>query len=168
MVEFLHLGFTRMPSGVTVGNSGLCCSYVPCLSNPIISLCLLKRCRQNTRRGIHIPCSKLRTNLHCVKKEQAGKRCLECGRHCLNLSLRIIVDDGLVFQKQERQKVTAIHALAEAQGPISRKCLSCPETSISNNTKDNSGKLRPLLPTEHFSPRPPGTAHHNFAFYLFN
>ena len=40
LVEFMHLVFTRMPGGVTVGDSGhYCC--VPCLSNAIISLGLL-------------------------------------------------------------------------------------------------------------------------------
>ena len=40
-MEFTYLVFTRMPGGVTVGDSGLCCC-VPCLSSAIISLCLLK------------------------------------------------------------------------------------------------------------------------------
>ena len=40
LVELLYLVFTRMPGGVTVGDSGLCCC-VPCLSSSIISLCLL-------------------------------------------------------------------------------------------------------------------------------
>ena len=34
--------FTRMPGGVTIGDSGLCCC-VPCLSRAIIALCLLRR-----------------------------------------------------------------------------------------------------------------------------
>ena len=37
VVEFIYLVFTRMPGGVTVGNSGLCC--VPCLSSALMSLC---------------------------------------------------------------------------------------------------------------------------------
>ena len=40
LVKFIHLVLTRMPGGVTVGDSGLCC-YVPCLSSAIISLCML-------------------------------------------------------------------------------------------------------------------------------
>ena len=40
LVQFVYLVFTRMPSGVTVGDSGLCCC-VPCLSSALISLCLL-------------------------------------------------------------------------------------------------------------------------------
>ena len=38
--EFTYTGFTRTPSGVTVGDSGFCCC-VPCLSSATISLCLL-------------------------------------------------------------------------------------------------------------------------------
>ena len=41
LVEFTYLVFTRMPGGVTVGDSGLCCC-VPCLSNASISFRLLK------------------------------------------------------------------------------------------------------------------------------
>ena len=37
LVDFMHLVFTRMPSGVTVGDSGLR-FWVPCLSSVIISL----------------------------------------------------------------------------------------------------------------------------------
>ena len=37
LVEFMYLAFTRMPGGVTVGDSGLCCC-VPCLSSGIIFL----------------------------------------------------------------------------------------------------------------------------------
>ena len=40
VVVFMFLVFTRMPGGVTVGDSGLCCC-VPCLSSAIVSLCLL-------------------------------------------------------------------------------------------------------------------------------
>ena len=40
LVEFMYLIFARMPVGVTVGDSGLCCC-VPCLSSAFISLCLL-------------------------------------------------------------------------------------------------------------------------------
>ena len=36
LVEFMYLVFTRMPGGVTVGDSGPCC--VPCLLSTIISL----------------------------------------------------------------------------------------------------------------------------------
>ena len=36
LVEFTYLVFTRMPGGVTVGGSGLCCT--PCLSSAIIFL----------------------------------------------------------------------------------------------------------------------------------
>ena len=39
LVEFIYVVSTRMPVGVTVGDSGLCCC-VPCLSSAIISLCL--------------------------------------------------------------------------------------------------------------------------------
>ena len=39
-VEFIYLVFPRMPGGVTVDDSGLCCC-VPCLSSAIISLCVL-------------------------------------------------------------------------------------------------------------------------------
>ena len=39
-VEFIYRVFTRMPGGVTVGDSDLCCC-VPCLSTAIISICLL-------------------------------------------------------------------------------------------------------------------------------
>ena len=39
LVEFMYLVFTRMPGGVTVGDSRHCC--VPCLPSAIISLCLL-------------------------------------------------------------------------------------------------------------------------------
>ena len=39
-VEFMYLVFTRMPGGVTVGDSGLCCC-VPCLLSAMNSLCLL-------------------------------------------------------------------------------------------------------------------------------
>ena len=37
LVEFMYLGFTRTPGGVTVGDSGLC-GCVPCLSSAVISL----------------------------------------------------------------------------------------------------------------------------------
>ena len=40
LVEFIYLVFTRLPGGVTVGDSGLCCSD-PSLSSAIISLCLV-------------------------------------------------------------------------------------------------------------------------------
>ena len=40
LVEFIYLVFTRMPVGITVCDSGLCCC-VPCLSSTIISHCLL-------------------------------------------------------------------------------------------------------------------------------
>ena len=40
LVEFMYLALTRMPGGVTVGDSGLCCC-VPRLSSAIICLCLL-------------------------------------------------------------------------------------------------------------------------------
>ena len=40
LVEFIYLVFTCTPGGVTVGDSGLCCCVL-CLSNAIISLCLL-------------------------------------------------------------------------------------------------------------------------------
>ena len=40
LVEFIYLVFTRMPGGVTIGGSDLCCC-VPCLSSAIISLCLV-------------------------------------------------------------------------------------------------------------------------------
>ena len=43
----MYLVFTRMPSGVTVGNSGLCCC-VPCLTRAIISPCLLNK---NSSKG---------------------------------------------------------------------------------------------------------------------
>ena len=39
-LEFIYLVFTRMPGGITVSDSGLCCC-VPCLSGAINSLCLL-------------------------------------------------------------------------------------------------------------------------------
>ena len=39
-MEFVYLVFTRMPGGVTVGDSGLRCC-VPCLSSATIFLCLL-------------------------------------------------------------------------------------------------------------------------------
>ena len=39
-MEFLYLVFTRMPGGVIVGDSGLCCC-VPCLSGAAVSLRLL-------------------------------------------------------------------------------------------------------------------------------
>ena len=39
-LEFTYLVVTRMPGGVTEGDSGLCCC-VPCLSSAIISLGLL-------------------------------------------------------------------------------------------------------------------------------
>ena len=39
-VEFIYLIFTPTPSGVTVGDSGLCCCVL-CLSSAIIPLCLL-------------------------------------------------------------------------------------------------------------------------------
>ena len=39
-MEFIYLVFTRMPGGVTVCDSGLCCC-VPCLSSAIKSLCLV-------------------------------------------------------------------------------------------------------------------------------
>ena len=38
LVEFMYRVFTRMPGGVTVGDSGLCCC-VPCLLSAINSLC---------------------------------------------------------------------------------------------------------------------------------
>ena len=37
MMELMYLVFTRMPGGVTVGDSGLCC--VPRLSSAVISRC---------------------------------------------------------------------------------------------------------------------------------
>ena len=40
LLEFVYLVFTRMPGGVTVGDSGLCCC-VPCPSSAIISLRLV-------------------------------------------------------------------------------------------------------------------------------
>ena len=40
LVEFMYFVFTRMPGGVTVGDSGRG-SCVPCLSSAIFSLCLL-------------------------------------------------------------------------------------------------------------------------------
>ena len=39
-MEFMYPVFTSMPSGVTVGNSGLCCCF-PCLLSAINSFCLL-------------------------------------------------------------------------------------------------------------------------------
>ena len=39
-LEFMYLVFTRMPGGVTLADSGLCCC-VPCVSSAIISLCSL-------------------------------------------------------------------------------------------------------------------------------
>ena len=40
LVDFIYPVFTRMPGGVTVNDSGLCCC-VPCLLSAIISLCLV-------------------------------------------------------------------------------------------------------------------------------
>ena len=40
LVEFMHNVFTRMPGGVSVGDSGLCCC-VPCLLSAVTSLCLI-------------------------------------------------------------------------------------------------------------------------------
>ena len=40
LMEFIYLVFTRVPGGVTVGDSGLCCCF-PYLSSAIISLCSL-------------------------------------------------------------------------------------------------------------------------------
>ena len=42
LIEFRYLVFTRMPGGVSVGDSGLCCC-VPCLLSAVTSLCLLIR-----------------------------------------------------------------------------------------------------------------------------
>ena len=39
VVDFMYRVFTRMPGGVTVDDSGLCCC-VPCLSSAVIFLCL--------------------------------------------------------------------------------------------------------------------------------
>ena len=39
-MEFMYPVFTRMPAGVTIRDSGLCCC-VPCLMSAITSLCLL-------------------------------------------------------------------------------------------------------------------------------
>ena len=40
LMEFIYLVFTRVPGGVTVGDSGLCCC-IPCLSKAVIFLCLV-------------------------------------------------------------------------------------------------------------------------------
>ena len=40
LVEFIYVVFTRMPGGVTVSDSGLCCC-APCMSSAVTSLCLL-------------------------------------------------------------------------------------------------------------------------------
>ena len=48
-MEFIYLVFTRMPGGVTVGDSGLCCC-VPCLLNAMNSLRLMIHLGQKKER----------------------------------------------------------------------------------------------------------------------
>ena len=54
----VHLVYTQIPGGVTIGDSGLCCC-VPCPSSTIISLCLLilhKCFRPHSITGIILKC----------------------------------------------------------------------------------------------------------------
>ena len=50
MMHFMCLVFIRKPGRVTVGESGLYC--VPCLSNAVISLCLLILLRHSSPHSV--------------------------------------------------------------------------------------------------------------------
>ena len=73
--EFIYLVFTRMPGGVNVGDSGLCCC-VPCLLNAIIPLCLLilwqmdlSSHRQQLRMCLNVIQRTLHLHLKSIMKE---------------------------------------------------------------------------------------------------
>ena len=72
LVEFMYLVFTRMPGGVTVGDSCLRCC-VPCLSGDIYLLCLVPQVALQLRqdpplaRWFHLGYTQRVIKMKCTK-----------------------------------------------------------------------------------------------------